>query len=278
MAAYDPKIPRDHYDHLAENEFERLSRTCHGELSFLVHMEVLRKYIKEGMDVLEIGAGAGIFTKDLVHMCNRLVVGDISKVQLDANRANMDGLAVLDRVDEYRELDLADLSSLHPETFDAIVCVGGPLSYLMDKESEGIQQMLRILRSGGIVILGVMSLINSVVRLMRFLPALKRNRGMANTRWLFETGIQDQEHSPETEHYCHMMTSADVDALLDFDSVEIVERRAAGLLGMAGEEELNAVKADQDLWNLVVERELAWSRLPGAIDLGDNILYVVRKR
>lgn len=148
----------------------------------------------------------------------------------------------------------------------------------MDKESVGVQQMLLTLKSGGILILGVMSLTNSVVRLMRFLPALKGNRGMANTRWSLETGLQDREHSPETEHFCHMMTSVDVDALLDLDSVETVEKRAAGVLGMAGEEELNAVKADQDLWNLVVERELAWSRLPGAIDLGDNILYVVRKR
>ena len=224
MAAYDPKFPRTHYDNLVENEWTRLTRTRHGELNFLVHMDVLRAYIKESMDVLEIGAGAGIFTKELVHICNRLVVGDISKVQLDANRANMGDLGVLDRVDEYRELDLVDLSSLHPETFDAIVCVGGPLSYLMDQESEGIQQMLRILKSGGIVILSVMSLINSVVRLMRFLPALKRNRGMANTRWLFETGLQDEAHSPETEHFCHMMTSVEVDALLDLDSVEIVEK------------------------------------------------------
>lgn len=278
MAAYDSKFARTHYDNLVENEWTRLTRTRHGELSFLVHMDVLRTYIKPSMDVLEIGAGAGVFTKELVQMCNRLVVGDISKAQLDANRANMGDLGVLDRVDEYRELDLVDLSSLHPESFDAIVCVGGPLSYLMDKESLGVQQMLRILKSGGIVILGVLSLINSVVRLMRFLPALRKNRGMANTRWVFETGLQDQEHSPETEHYCHMMTSAEVDVLLDLDSIEIVEKRAAGLLGMAGEEELNAVKADQDLWKLVVERELAWSRLPGAIDLGDNILYVVRKR
>ncbi len=278
MAAYDPKFPRAHYDNLVENEWTRLTRTRHGELSFLVHMDVLRTYIKPGMDVLEIGAGAGIFTKELVHMCNRLVVGDISKVQLDANRANMREVGVLDRVDEYIELDLVDLGALHPESFDAVVCIGGPLSYLMDQESVGVHQMLRTLKSGGIVILGVMSLINSVVRLMRYLPALKRTRGMANTRWLFETGLQDQEHSPETEHFCHMMTCADVDALLPLDSVEIVEKRAAGLLGMAGEEELNAVKADKDLWNLVVERELAWSRLPGAIDLGDNILYVVRRR
>lgn len=126
--AYDPRIPRTHYDNLGEDEWTRLTRIRHGELNFLVRMDVLRSYIKESMDVLEIGAGAGIFTKELVNMCNRLIVGDISRAQLDANRANMGDLGVLDRVDEYIELDLVDLSSLHPESLDAIVCVGGPLS------------------------------------------------------------------------------------------------------------------------------------------------------
>ena len=80
------------------------------------------------------------------------------------------------------------------------------------------------------------------------------------------------------EHYCHMMTSADVDALLADEAVDVVERRAAGVLGMAGEEALNAVRQDEELWALIVERELAWSKLPGTPDVGDNIVYVIRKR
>ena len=75
-----------------------------------------------------------------------------------------------------------------------------------------------------------------------------------------------------------MMTSADVDALLGNEEVDVVERRAAGVLGMAGEDALNAVREDDELWALVVERELAWSKLPGTLDLGDNIVYVIRKR
>ena len=75
-----------------------------------------------------------------------------------------------------------------------------------------------------------------------------------------------------------MMTSADLDTLLAKEPVDLVERRAAGVLGMAGEDALNAIRADDELWNLIVERELAWSKLPGALDLGDNIVYVIRKR
>ena len=276
--AYDPQIPRAHYDRLADDEWTRLTRRRRGELSFLVHMDVLQRHITPDMEVLEIGAGAGIFTKELAPMTRRLVVSDISEVQLALNRDHMRDLGVLDLVDDYRILDLADLSSLEAESFDAVVCVGGPLSYLLDQQSVGVQQVLRVVRSGGIVVIGVMSLINTLVLFMGMLPAEKEAIGISNLRWMLETGLQDREHQPATEHYCHMMTSADLDALLAKEAVDIVEKRAAGVLGMAGEKALDAVRRDDELWALVVERELAWSKLPGTLDLGDNIVYVIRKR
>ena len=274
---YDPEIPRAHYDRLADAEWTRLTRSRRGELSFLVHMDVLKRHINAGMDVLEIGAGGGIFTKELVHMARRLTVSDISEVQLALNRGHMRDLGVLDRVDEYRVLDLADLGALEADSFDAVVCVGGPLSYLLDREADGVREVLRVVRPGGIVVLGVMSLISTLVLFMGMVPAETEKIGIDNMRWLLETGYQDREHHPATEHYCHMMTSADIDALLADEAVDVVERRAAGVLGMAGEEALNAVRKDDDLWALIVERELAWSKLTGTLDLGDNIVYVIRK-
>ena len=275
---YNPAFARTHYDRLADNEWTRLTRNRRGELNFLVHMDVLQRHITADMDVLEVGAGAGIYTKELVHMVRRLVVSDLSEVQLAVNQDHMRDLGVLDLVDEYQILDLVDLSALAAGSFDAAVCVGGPLSYLLDKESVGLQQILRVVRPGGIVVLGVMSLINTLVLFTGVVRAEKEKIGIDNMRWLLETGFQDREHHPATEHYCHMMTSADVDALLAAEEVEVVEKRAAGVLGIAGEDALNAVREDDELWALIVERELAWSKLPGTLDLGDNIVYVIRKR
>ena len=275
---YNPAFPRTHYDRLADNEWTRLTRNRRGELNFLVHMDVLQRHITADMDVLEIGAGAGIYTKELVHMVRRLVVSDLSEVQLAVNQDHMRDLGVLDLVDECQILDLVDLSALAAGSFDAAVCVGGPLSYLLDKESVGLQQILRVVRPGGIVVLGVMSLINTLVLFTGVVRAEKEKIGIDNMRWLLETGFQDREHHPATEHYRHMMTSADVDALLAAEEVVVVVKRAAGVLGIAGEDALNAVREDDELWALIVERELAWSKLPGTLDLGDDIVYVIRKR
>ena len=276
--SYDPSFPREHYDRVADEEWLRMTRTRRGQLSFLVHMDVLRQYLNSNMRVLEIGAGAGIFTKELVHMVRQLVVSDISEVQLSLNKQHMQELDVLDSVHEYRVMDLVNLGDLGSDSFDAVVCIGGPLSYLLEKAPVALQQIVQVLKPGGVAVLGVMSLINTVVRFMGFVRSEKEAIGIDNMRWMLETGHQDREHNPSTEHYCRMMTSFDVDELLRNVEVDVVERRAPGLLGMAGEDALNEVFEDAELWDLVVEREIAWSKYPGTLDLGDNILYVIRKK
>lgn len=240
-------------------------------------MDVLRQHISSDMSVLEIGAGAGIYTKELVHMCRSLVVADLSKVQLDMNRKHMRELGVLDLVNEYRVLDLIDLSEISDSTFDAVVCVGGPLSYLLNQAKVGVRELVRVVKPGGILVLGVMSLISTLIRFMGSLVAEKDEIGIDNLRWVLETGIQDVEHNPGREHYCHMMTSADLDSLLENEKLEIVAKRAPGLLSLAPEEALRDVHNDDELWKLIVEQELAWSKLPGALDLGTNIVYVLCK-
>ena len=97
--SYDPTFPRQHYDNLADEEWSRMTRSRRGELSFLVHMDVFRSHLNTGMHVLEIGAGAGIFTKELVHMAQRLVVADISPVQLELNQQHMRELGLRNLID-----------------------------------------------------------------------------------------------------------------------------------------------------------------------------------
>lgn len=274
---YDPSFVREHYDKLADNEWTRLTSSRRGELNYIVHMDLFQKHLSADMDVLELGAGTGIFTKELIHLVQRLVVADLSEVQIDLNQKHMRELGILDRVDQYHVLDMVDLSRFDDSLFDAVICVGGPLSYLLDRAKTGVKESLRVVKPGGIVVLGAMSLINTLVRFMASLRPERDAIGIDNLRWVLETGIQDREHNPGRTHYCHMMTSADLDDLIANEQIEVVEKRATGLLSLSTEEALAELREDAELWALVVERELAWSKLPGALDLGSNIVYVIRK-
>ncbi len=162
--------------------------------------------------------------------------------------------------------------------YDTVICVGGALNYTFDKERVAISEMLRVTKPGGVLIVGAISLVSS---LLLFLPAIideKKQFGLNATKWLMDTGIQDPAHYPvENRHYLHMLRSRDLDALFEHANVEILEKRAAGLFALAGLDALNRAEADEELWRLILSKELEFSRNPACLDCGANIIYVVRK-
>jgi hypothetical protein len=74
-----------------------------------------------------------------------------------------------------------------------------------------------------------------------------------------------------------MMKSSDLDALFENQHVEIVERRAAGIFSLAGEDALNQVKTDKELWDLILGKETEFSKDPAYLNCGANLIYVVKK-
>jgi len=275
---YDPGVPKGYYDAFGEKEWTRLTRDCSGELLFHVHMDVFRSHIQKEALVLELGAGAGIFSKELVDLAGKLVVSDISEEQLAINESKMTELGLKDRFEDFLILDVTDLEGVEDNHYDVVTCVGGALNYTFDKEEAAIAETLRVTKPGGIVIVGAVALFNP---LMRYLPAIAEERqqfGIEATQWLMETGIQDAEHYPvENKNYLHMMTSRDLDALFAGQNVQIVEKRAAGIFSLAGDDALNEAKADAELWNLILAKEVEFSKNPAYLECGANIIYVVRK-
>ncbi len=275
---YNPEIPRAHYDQYGNNEWERLEKDRLGELLYHVHLDILKRYISNSDVVIELGAGAGRFTKDIVTMCKSLVTSDLSPIQIEINKRKMEELGLIHKVKNFMILDISNLEDIEDHTYDIAVCIGGPINYLFDKEENAINEILRILKSGGKLILGSMSLIGA---LMYYLNGVLYEKGMLGidaTEWLFTTGIQDEEHYPvENKHYAHMMTSKELDALFEGKQVKILEKSSAGLFMHSQEETLCSAKQDQEFWELLIKKEVEFTKLPGTLDCGMNIIYVIEK-
>ncbi|WP_151736460.1 class I SAM-dependent methyltransferase ['Paenibacillus yunnanensis' Narsing Rao et al. 2020] len=276
--SYNPEIPRSRYDNYGDREWTRLERDGHGELLYEVHLDILKRYVKRTDKVLEVGAGSGRYTKDLAAMCTELTVADISSHQLEFNKSKMRELSLLDRIKSYHVLDVLDMSIFADAAFDCVVCIGGVINYLLDKEKEGIQELLRVLQPGGILIVGSMSLIGASLYYLDGIRYEKDQFGLEATKWILDTGVQDEEHYPvASKHYVHMMRSTELDALFAQFPVSVLERSSAGLFTQAGDSAIENARNDQDFWKLIVEREIAFTKLQGTLDCGMNIIYVVQK-
>ena len=275
---YDSNVPKQYYDSFGEKEWTRLVRDVAGELLYHVHMDVFRCYVQKETSVLELGAGAGMFSKELVKLAGQLVVSDISIEQLAINKSKLAELGLDKRIQDFLILDVTNLEGIASNQFDIVICVGGALNYTFDKEQAAIHEMIRVIKPGGSLIVGAVAIFNSLMRYLSAIADEKQQFGIAATKWLIETGIQDSEHYPvENKNFLHMMRSKELDALFENQKVQIIEKRAASIFSLAGEEALNQTKADPELWELVLSKEIEFSKDPAYLNCGANLIYVARK-
>jgi predicted TPR repeat methyltransferase len=82
---YDPKHIRDYYDQYGDLETNRWEKSIVEKVKYFIHLHYLQKYFNMDEDILELGAGTGMFTQEIVKYAQKLVVTDLSSVQLHLN-------------------------------------------------------------------------------------------------------------------------------------------------------------------------------------------------
>jgi ubiquinone/menaquinone biosynthesis C-methylase UbiE len=263
---------RDHaaafFDEYGEREWTRFEDGRTPPQSVAVHLEHLRRFVKQGDRVLDVGAGPGRFTIELAELGAEVVVADISPQQLEQNRRRLAEAGLEDHVLERVLADVTDLSQFEDASFDAVVCYGGPLSYVVDRAEEGVAELLRVTRPGGHVLLSVMSLIGTVVHFTEMLLDLVRRDGVEPNEAIVRTGLL-----PQGEGYGHLPMKlyrwSELETLLSRHGT-IVAASAAGLLPALYPKE-------PELREFVDRVELELASEPGALSCGQHLLAVVRK-
>ncbi len=99
----------------------------------------------------------------------RVVVSDISSVQLDFNRRKVAESGLSSAVEDRRIVDVRDLAAFADGSFDATVAYGGPLSYAFEEAGHALAECLRTTRAGGVVLASVMATIGTM---RYFLPTV----------------------------------------------------------------------------------------------------------
>ena len=261
---YDPGYIAGFYDEYGEREWERFDGRPMDRVGLEVHMRLLREFVHAGDRTLEVGAGPGRFTLELAAIGARVVVGDISPRQLELHREKT--ASVEDAIEDRFLLDIVDLSRFGDGEFDAVVCYGGPLSYVLGEADRALGELLRVTRPGGLVLLSVMSLLGSSRAFFSFFAELIEQFGWQRAvADIIETGVLPADVN--NGHVCRLYRWRELDALLGRHPCRVVAASAA-----------NFISAGNDAWDdRFLEIEIAACREPGALDGGTHIVAVVER-
>ena len=130
------RLVKDWFAETANYEWKRLKQDAYHQLEFLVTMNSLEKYLpKEGF-ILDAGGGPGRYTIELAKRGYDVVLLDLVKEMLEIASRQIRKEEVQSRVKRIMEGSVTDLSMFGDETFDAVLCLGGPLSHLLTFEER----------------------------------------------------------------------------------------------------------------------------------------------
>jgi len=273
-ATYDPAWIRDHYDVYGDREWTRWEESPVERVKFLVHREILREFVQAGDRVLEIGAGAGRFTREMAALGCRVVVTDISRVQLQLNRLHATSDDFVGAVESWIECDVCELDrQVDGGAFDVVVCYGGPLSYALDRRADALRQMARAVRPGGRVLLGVMSLWGTA---HQYLAGVLRVDVDAN-RELLASGDLLPERVGSGVQRCHMFRVDELRDLVESVGLTIECLSASDCLSVGWAEQLSTLGEESEAWRHLLEMEIEACREPGCAGMGSHIIAVARR-
>lgn len=265
---------RDYYDQYGAAEWDRLAKDIPGRVSFEVHRRFLTPWVNRGDRVLEIGAGPGRFTMVLAQLGARVVVTDISPVQLDLNRERLQGTPAEARVERRELLDVCDTTRYRDGDFDLVLAYGGPLSYAFDDTEAAMRGLLRVTRPGGKVVASVMSTLGTWRYLLPGVTQLARTLGEDANDEVLRTG--DMRHMPGLEHVCRMFRAHDISDLVTRAGGRITAASASNWASLGDPTTLAELESDPDRWSRFLAHEVAACAEPGALDGGTHILFAAK--
>ena len=271
---YQPEQVSQHFDEFGMKEWERLTATPVDEISLHVHTHYLHAYMQPGWRVLEIGAGAGRFTQILAALGAHLVVADISTEQLKLNRQMAERFGFSEAVETWQIVDICDLHLFEDRSFDCVVAYGGPLSYVLDRREVALQECLRVLKPGGLLLLSVMSLWGTVHRFLPGVLAVPAEYNQIITR----TGDLTSATMPGRDsNWMHLFQAEELRGWLESAGAEILAMSASGSLAVSRGEALVDIRNTPAQWQELLRMELEASASPGALNMGTHIIAIGKK-
>lgn len=278
MPKYNPEIITRHFDNDEHDEWSRLDKTPIGKIQFHIHNHYLRKYVKKGDRVLEIGPGPGRFTIELAKLGARIAIVDISENQLKRNKKLVEEAGFEGSIEWRKNRDMLNLEGIDNDSFDCVVCYGGPLSYVFEFVDDALEEIIRVIKKGGIILSSVISTLGSY---HHFITHVFDDVGIEIEQYdeLTQTGDILGDLADRGTHQCHMYRWREFRDILAKHPVEILDTSAANFLssGLANEEYLMNLMKDQKKWNMFLKWELDFCHEPGAIDLGNTFIVIFKK-
>lgn len=151
------KLVKKYYEEYGIKEWRRLVKDPYHQLEFDTTMHFLKKYLPKKGLILDAGGGPGRYTIELAKLGYDVVLLDLTPELLKIAKRRIKKEKVQNKVKQILQGSIDNLSMFENNTFDAVICLGGVLSHLVNKKQreEAIDELIRVAKKTALIFVSV---------------------------------------------------------------------------------------------------------------------------
>lgn len=266
-------LVREFYTESVRQEWRRLVKDSVHRLELDTTLHFLDQQLPSTGVILDAGGGPGRYTIELARRGYEMTLFDMTPANLDFARRQVKRAKVQQRVREIVEGSIVDLSCFADASFDAALCLGGPLSHVLDAgdRAQAVAELLRVVKPGGVVAVSVMGRLSVLALELELFPEE------------IDRPLHDQIRDSGSYYggsgftACHFFLPEELADLFADHNVHV--QAMVGLEGLTSRMYKAARRAAKypDRWRRWLETHYRTCTHPAVVGLSEHILIIVRK-
>ncbi len=255
-------------------EWNRLVKDAYNSLEFLVTMHYLRKHLPKTGKILDAGGGPGRYTLELCRAGYDVVLLDIDPtyIAFAEEKIKSEPKPVSSRLIASVVGDIRDLSRFSTNEFDAVLCLGGPLTHISDEteRTQATSELVQVAKPRAIVCIAVMGYL---AMLRTVLSRASQELTMPRYWNLIKEGKGD---NLVQDSLWHFFRASELQQLAESCGLTTLEMVGCEGLSTGLSAATNTVAEDSAKWERWIELVLETATEPAVVDMANHILYIGR--
>jgi len=266
-------LVKEFYTAQVYKEWRRLVRDAYHRLEYETTLHFLEQYLPPNGLILDAGGGPGRYTRELARRGYQVVLFDMTPANLEFARRQLRRARLPKGAVSLEEGSIVDLSQFADGTFDAVICLGGPVSHILDAEQRdrALTELIRVARPGAPVFVSVMGRLSLlIIELTLFQGEIE----MPHFTQIRDTGNYEGESGFTA---CHFFMPEEFRDAFHGKGVTILEM--AGLEGISShhQRQLNQLAKNGRRWEKWLDTHFRTCTHPSVVGISEHMLIVARK-
>ncbi|MGM0629429.1 MAG: class I SAM-dependent methyltransferase [Patescibacteria group bacterium] len=272
--AKETELTKKFYTEDPIKEWERLDKDPYNHLEFETTMKFLNKHLHQNGHILDAGGGPGRYSIELAKQGYSMTLLDLVPANLELAQEKIKEFGVKERIREVMEGSITDLSRFTENSFDAVLCLGGPLSHVHPEKErkKAVSELVRVAKKDAPIFVSVMSKFGLLTNFFDWIDEIK------DTDHLKSVYLKGDDYRWCGNGYSHFFELKELVSLFE-NMADII-----GQVGLEGLSTPNPEKANElalnepEAWKNLKEMHYELCTHPTVVDCSGHFMVIAKKR